>query len=98
MEQFYFYVDRKVTTWIREKHSISADSKDEAIKQMIVEFNDNELDDTLTYIEQEHLYECETLMDVEDNNGKATCELYFSGTFEDSEAEFIIDNVKNTEI
>ena len=95
MQQFYFYVYRKITTWTREKHSISAETKENAINKMIIEFKDNELDDTDTYIEQEHLFECDTLMDIEDNNGNATAELYYDA---DNGMEFIIDNLKNVEI
>lgn len=98
MEQFYFYVERKITTWVRERHSISAESKDDAIKQMIILFKEDELDDSDTYVEQEHLYDCDTCMDIEDNNGQPTSELYFDGTFGDSEREFIIDNLNKNEI
>lgn len=96
MEQFYFYVDRKITTWVREKHSISAESKENAIEQMIYEFNHNQLDDTDTFIEQEHLYDTDTIMDIEDNNGNATCELYFDDDVTGN--EFLIDNLNNINI
>jgi hypothetical protein len=96
MEQFYFNVERKITTWVRERHSISAESKEDAIKQMIVEFKEDELDCSDTYIEQQHLYDCDTTMDIEDNDGNATCELYFDGNFGDVYREFIIDNLNNT--
>jgi hypothetical protein len=98
MEQFYFNVERKITTWVRERHSITAESKEDAIKQMILEFKENELEDTMTYVEQEHLYDCDTNMDIEDNDGNATCELYFDGTFGDSYREFIIDNLNKNQI
>ena len=98
MEQFYFNVERRISTWIRELHSISAESKEDAIKQMIVGFKLDELEDTDTYVEQDQLFDTDTKMSVEDNLGFATCELYFDGTFEDKDREFIIDNLKNTEI
>ena len=98
MEQFYFNVERKITTWVRELHSITAQSKDEAIKQMKAEFKKDELGDTETYVEQEHLFDCETYMDIEDNSGNATCELYFDGTYEGSNREFIIDNLNKNQI
>jgi len=96
--QYYFNVERKITTWVRERHSISAESKEDAIKQMIILFKEDELDDSDTYVEQEHLYDCDTCMDIEDNNGQPTSELYFDGTFGDSEREFIIDNLNKNEI
>ena len=98
MEQFYFNVERKITTWVRELHSISAESKEDAIKQMIVAFKEDELGDTDTFLEQDQLYDTDTPLSIEDNLGFATCELYFDGTFGDKDREFIIDNLKNTEI
>jgi len=98
MEQFYFNVERRISTWVRELHSISAESKEDAIKQMIVGFKLDELEDTDTYVEQDQLFDTDTKMRVEDNLGFATCELYFDGTFADKDREFIIDNLNNTEI
>ena len=40
-EKFDFYLDRKVTIWVREQHSIEAESKEEAKKEMIEAFKDN---------------------------------------------------------
>jgi hypothetical protein len=98
MEQFYFNVERRISTWVRELHSISAVSKEDAIKQMIVGFKLDELEDTDTYVEQDQLFDTDTKMSVEDNLGFATCELYFDGTFADKDREFIMDNLNNTEI
>ena len=96
--QYYFNVERKITTWVRELHSISAESKEDAIKEMIILFKESELDDTDTYCEQEHLYDCDTCMDIEDNGGNATAELYFDGTFGDKDREFLIDNLNKNNI
>jgi hypothetical protein len=65
---------------------------------MIVAFKEDELEDTDTFCEQEHLYNTDTSMDIGDNDGNATAELYFDGTFGDKDREFIIDNLNNTEI
>jgi hypothetical protein len=92
MEQFYFNVERKITTWVRELHSIRAETKEEAVEKMIAEFKDNELDAD-TFCEQEHLYDTDTLLSIEENDGNATCELYFDG---EGDREFIIDNLNNT--
>jgi len=92
MEQFYFNVERKITTWVRELHSIRAGTKEEAVEKMIAEFKDNELDAD-TFCEQEHLYDTDTLLSIEENDGNATCELYFDG---EGDREFIIDNLNNT--
>ena len=98
MEQFYFNVERKITSWVRESHSITAESKEEAIKQMVAEFKKDELGDTETYVGQEHLFDCETYMDIEDNDGNPTAELYFDGTFDCRDREFIIDNLNKNDI
>ena len=92
MEQFYFNVERKITTWVRELHSIQAGTKEEAVEKMIAEFKENELDAD-TFCEQEHLYDTDTLLSIEENDGNATCELYFDG---EGDREFIIDNLNNT--
>jgi hypothetical protein len=96
--QYYFNVERKITTWVRELHSITAESKEDAIEQMILEFKKDELGDTETYVGQEHLFDCETYMDIEDNSGNATAELYFDGTYENKNREFLIDNLNKNEI
>ena len=90
MEQFYFNVERKITSWVRESHSITAESKEDAIKQMVTEFKKDELGDTETYVGQEHLFDCETYIDIEDNDGNATAELYFDGTYGGKKGEYHI--------
>ena len=47
-KEHYFYVERKMTIWVRERHCIEAESKQDAIEKMIVEFKDNECEDTTT--------------------------------------------------
>jgi hypothetical protein len=93
-KEHYFYVERKMTIWVRERHCIEAESKQDAIEKMIVEFKDNECEDTTSYYEQEHLHETETPMSIEDNDGNATAELYYG----DRQTEFIIDNLGKTTI
>jgi hypothetical protein len=93
-KEHYFYVERKMTIWVRERHDIVAETKEEAIKKMIVEFQDNECEDTTSYIEQEYVHETETRMSIEDNDGNATAELYYG----DRQTEFIIDNLGKTTI
>jgi hypothetical protein len=93
-KEHYFYVERKITTWVRERHCIEAESKEDAIKLMFDTFKLNELECTDTYIEQEHLYNTDTPMSIEGNEGNATCELYYGSNQE----EFIIDNLGKTTI
>ena len=34
MQEFEFYLDKKITTWLREKHFVKAKTKKEAIEIM----------------------------------------------------------------
>jgi hypothetical protein len=86
-EHFAFYVDRKVTVWIREAHNIQAESYEVARKEMIEAFHDNLCSETFS--EQEHLYDTEEIMEPGDNRGEATIEL-----ISDNEAGTITSNIE----
>jgi len=73
-QTFDFYIDRKVTIWIREQHSIEAESEEEAEKEMIARFKTDEIYDT--FVEQEYLIDTIEEMETGDNSGNPTCELY----------------------
>ncbi len=75
-EKFDFYIDRKVTIWVREQHSIEAESEEEAKKEMIEAFKDNVCSES--FDEQEWLYDTETFMEPGDNGGQSTAELFYS--------------------
>jgi len=79
-EKFDFYIDRKVTIWVREQHSIEAESEEEARKEMIEAFKDNVCSES--FDEQEWLYDTETFMEPGDNGGQSTAELFYSDTDE----------------
>ena len=85
-EDFAFYVDRKVTVWIRETHHIEAENYEAARKEMMEAFHDNLCSET--FIEQEHLYDTEDIMEPGDNSGEATIEL-----ISDNEAGTITSNI-----
>jgi len=72
-QDFSFYVDKKVTVWIRETHHIKAESYEAARHEMIEAFHDNMCSETFT--EQEYLYDTESIMEPGDNDGSATIEL-----------------------
>jgi len=72
-QDFGFYIDKKVTVWIREHHHIKAESYEAARNEMIEAFHDNLCSETFT--EQEHLYDTEDIMEPGDNGGEATIEL-----------------------
>lgn len=86
-ESFTFYIDRKVTIWIRETHEVEAETYEEAETQMIESFKqDNECDET--FVEQETLYDTIERLQPVDNYGNPTIELY-----SDERHEVLIDNV-----
>jgi hypothetical protein len=79
-EQYDFYLDRKVTIWVREQHSIEAESEEAAKKEMIERFKDNLCSES--FDSQEWLYDTETFMEPGDNGGESTAELFFEDTNE----------------
>ena len=85
-EDFAFYVDKKVTVWVRETHHIKAENYEAARKEMMEAFHDNLC--TETFSEQEYLYDTEDIMEPGDNGGEATVEL-----ISDNEAGSITTNL-----
>jgi hypothetical protein len=79
-QTFNFYLDRKVTIWVREQHSIEAESEEEAKKEMIEAFKDNFCSES--FDEQEWLLDTETMLEPGDNGGESTAELFFEDTDE----------------
>jgi hypothetical protein len=73
-QDFDFYIDRKVTIWVRERHYIKADSYEEAKQEMMEAFHDNMCSET--FETQENLYDTQTDMEPGDNMGAPTAELY----------------------
>lgn len=73
-QTFDFFIDRKITTWVREFHQIKSDNLDEAKSEMVARFHDNMCVDT--FIEQEELIDCREDLEPGDNGGNATAELF----------------------
>jgi hypothetical protein len=73
-KKYDFYIDRKMTVWVREFHTIKADSLDEAKKKMIDSFRQSECEET--FYEQETLYDTLESIEPGDNDGNPTLELY----------------------
>jgi hypothetical protein len=94
MKEFEFYVDKKITTWLREKHSVKAKTQKEAIDIMTKSFKKDLCNSSDTFYAQERMYDTDEYMSVLDNNGQSTAELYADTKEGD---EFIIDNLNNTE-
>lgn len=90
MRTYKFYVDRKVTTWVRETHYLDAKSIYEAMSTMKEDFEDNLCQDTDTFSEREMMYDTEECITVKENGDNPTVELYVD---EDNGLEFIADNI-----
>ena len=87
MSKFDFYIDKKITMWVREHHTIECETLDEAKDKMITAFNEDSFDNT--YDTTESLWGTETDMEPDDNNGESTAELFCSDT-----EELLITNIK----
>ena len=74
MSTFDFFIDRKITTWVREFHNIEAESLDEAKAEMAARFHDNMCADTFDY--QDAIESTDEYIEPGENGGEATAELY----------------------
>ena len=74
MSTFDFFIDRKITTWVREFHNIEAESLDEAKAEMAARFHDNMCVDTFDY--QDPIESTDEYIEPGENGGEATAELY----------------------
>lgn len=75
-KQFQFYIDKKVSHWVREHHIVEAETEEEAKKEMIEVLQRNLWVDTLDY--QESLDDTEVYLEPGDNGGQPTAELFYN--------------------
>ena len=85
MKTFNFYLDTKITTWMRTDFEIEAKSLEEA-KQKAIEFH---LEMGTTELPWEENMDTQEPMSVEENDNQPTEELY------DEEGNIIWDNTKS---
>jgi hypothetical protein len=74
MKQFTFYIDRKVTMWIRETHLIETETEEKAKEVMINNVREDKTENTFSG--QEWLDETITDICREDNLNNPVTELY----------------------
>ena len=72
METFDFYIDTKVTTWMRTKFEIKSDSEEES-KQLAIEFIQKGYDSDISWDE---VMDTQEIMSVEENDNQPTKELF----------------------
>ena len=85
-QTFDFFIDRKVSHWVREYHQIEAENLDEAKAEMAARFHDSLCVDTFDY--QEALDDTEEYLEPGDNNGNPTAELY-----SDEDGQLVTTNI-----
>ena len=73
MKQFDFNIDRKCKIWVRELHSIDAETYEQAVERMIETFRKKDTDET--FYGQEVMIDSLEDLRVIDNNGWPTAEL-----------------------
>lgn len=74
LQEFRFYIDKKVTMWIREHHIIDAENEEIAQKIMIDNFKKDNTDNS--FFDQTELHETQEFITIEENSNNATQELY----------------------
>lgn len=84
MEKFNFFLDQKVTTWMRTDFEIEAESMEEAIRIAKEKYETGDLDE----ISWEEIDGVKEIMEVGDNGGQSTAEIY------NEDGNLIFDNVK----
>ncbi len=75
MQTFDFFLDQKITTWMRTSFSVEAETVEEAKELAIKKYENGELEE----IEWEEIEEVKELLEPEENGGESTAELYLNG-------------------
>lgn len=91
MQNFKFYADSKHTIWERCSFVIEADTKEEAIKKLKETTKQDGWEENNPLFEYDScsfLYDTTTSMDIGDNDGNPTIEIY-----DDETGDFITDNL-----
>lgn len=74
MKKFDFYLDQKITAWMREYHTIEAETIEEASEKIIKNFIENGC--ASSFVNQEFCYGSENPLMPDDNNGHPTQQLF----------------------
>ncbi len=73
MENFYFYLDQNVTSWMRTNFEVEAESFEEAVKKANEMYESGKLND----IGWDEVDSTKETMDTKENDGYSTEELYY---------------------
>ena len=72
MKTFEFFLDQKVTTWMRTEFEVNASDLNEAVKIAKEMYDKGELED----IGWQEIMDTKEVLQPSDNNGESTAELY----------------------
>lgn len=84
MEKFNFHLDQKVTTWMRTEFEIEAETLEQATELAKEKYNSGDLYE----LSWEEIDGVKDIMEVGDNGGESTEELY------NENGNLVIDNTK----
>lgn len=93
MKTFEFFLDQKVTTWMRTEFEIEATDLNEAVAIAKEKFDRGDLDE----IEWDEVMDTKEVLQPEDNGGESTAEIYFMNEIGDVMEVFSnkVDKVEN---
>ena len=72
MKTFEFFLDQKVTTWMRTEFEVNASDLNEAVKIAKQKLEDGDLED----IGWQEIMDTKEVLQPSDNNGESTAEIY----------------------
>jgi len=93
MKTFEFFLDQKVTTWMRTDFEVKANDLNEAVKIAKQMYEDGDLDE----VSWEEIMDTKEVLQPSDNGGESTAEIYNMNQLGDVLEVFSnkVDQVKN---
>ena len=93
MKTFEFFLDQKVTTWMRTEFEVKANDLNEAVKIAKQMYDDGDLEN----VSWEEIMDTKEVLQPSDNGGQSTAEIYNMNQLGDVLEVFSnkVDQVKN---
>ena len=93
MKTFEFFLDQKVTTWMRTEFEVKANDLNEAVKIAKQMYDDGDLEN----VSWEEIMDTKEVLQPSDNGGESTAEIYNMNQLGDVLEVFSnkVDQVKN---
>jgi len=93
MKTFEFFLDQKITTWMRTDFEVKANDLNEAVKIAKQMYDDGDLEQ----ISWEEIMDTQEILNPKDNGGESTAEIYNMNELGDVLEVFSnkVDKVKN---